>query len=89
MFNILGFLYPIYFAYFWVTRLSGSNQPIMPSDWLTIVVLAVVIGFILILSVNFYVYEVVSDNQGLHYSFLWKRLDVRYDEIIDIRPILS
>jgi len=84
-FNVLGFLTPIYFVVSFAIKASQTGSPILLFVWLVVIFRAVLIGIFLILTANYFC-EITADENGLWVSFLWLRLQIRWQNIIKIKP---
>jgi hypothetical protein len=82
--NISAFVIPIYFVGKFIFRVI-TKKSLSPEVLLAILFNVVFICVVLILTANFFP-EVKADNLGLYVSFLWYRLPVTWQDIIEIKP---
>ena len=87
VFNVLGILTPLYFmGSFFITAFQTGN-PVSNLIWLVVVLRAVLIGVFLILTANYFC-EITADKDGLWITFMWKKIRVRWQNIVEIKPTI-
>ncbi len=86
-FNILGFLTPLYFVVSFAIKAGQTGNLISPVVWLVVILQAAFIGTVLILTANYFC-EITVDENGLWVSFLWQRIHVQWQNIIEIKPAI-
>ncbi len=88
LFTILGLLsVSLTFALFIIVDIN-SQTPISFGDIINQVLISGCAGVGLLLMGNFFP-ELVSDGSGLHLSFLWKRLSIDWDDILEAKPLFQ
>ena len=85
LFNILAFVMPIYYAGKFTYRAIAFNV-LSPFVLIVIFLAAVIICMGLVITANFFS-DVNADQFGLYVSFLWYRLPVAWQDIIEIKEI--
>ena len=86
-FNVLGILTPLYFlGNSFIIAFQTGNLVSTPI-WLIIILRAVFIGIFLILTANYFC-EITADKNGLWVAFMWKKIHIRWQNIVEIKPTI-
>jgi hypothetical protein len=85
LYNISAFVIPVYIASLAIFRAVTAKLHFTSAGLLSLVFEAIFISTVLVLTANFYP-EVRVDRNGLYVSFLWYRLPVTWQDIIEIKP---
>jgi hypothetical protein len=85
VFNLLAFAMPVYLVSRLLFKTSNQNTPLLPAVLLAIFFNAVFLGVVLILTANFFP-EITANKNGLQVQFLWLRLPLLWQDIIEIKP---
>jgi hypothetical protein len=84
-FNILGFIAPPFLIVRFAVRTSQANETISGAAWTVVIGTALLTGMILILTANYFC-EITLVNKGISIGFLWRRLFVPWEQVIEVKP---
>lgn len=89
-FNILGFVMPLYLIAGFIYKAAQTTLISAPTIWASLFIqaffLSACISTSLILTANFFC-EIATDDTGLYVSFLWRKLFIRWQDVIEIKPM--
>ena len=80
IFNIAAFATPMYLIGNVVLQQTTENMSVLPT-----VLYSIFLGVVLVITANFYP-EIIADQKGLQVQFLWYRLPVLWQDIVEVKP---
>ncbi len=83
-FNVLGFVAPPFLIVRFAGRTSQANATISGVAWIVVIGMALLTGIILILTANYFC-EITLVNKGISISFLWRRLFVPWEQVVEVK----
>jgi hypothetical protein len=85
IFNISAFLAPVYLVGKFAFQFYDKYQSLSFSALLPVLLYSLFLGIVLVITANFYS-EIIADGNSLHVQFLWFRLPVFWQDIVEIKP---
>ena len=85
IFNAAAFLAPIYLVGNFAIRYYAKYTSLSLSALLPTLLYSLFFGVVLVITANFYS-EIIADKDGLQVQFLWFRLPVLWQDIVEIKP---
>ena len=88
VYNYLGILSPLLIFFYPLIKFIANHTPVTLETIAWLFFFAMFSGIGLIFISNFYA-EIVSDKDGLQIVFLWRRIFVPWEDIIEIKPLFN
>lgn len=88
VYNFLGILFPLFIFFFPLIKAISDHTQITFETVALFLIIAFTSGIFSILTGNYYA-EIESDKDGLQIVFLWRRLFVPWEDIIEIKPLFN
>ncbi len=85
IFNVLAFLTPIFLVGNFAIRYYAKHASLSFSALLPTLLNSLFYGVVLVITANFYS-EIIADKNGLQVQFLWFRLPLLWQDIVEIKP---
>ena len=84
--NILAFITPLYFLIEFVMRESRNANSASESVWLIFFNYVILPAVALLITANYFC-EIAVDETGVSVTFLWRKLHVGWQDIVEIKAI--